>query len=152
MDLGKSGKDIKPYNDREWTHLYLHCMKNIEWADGAVKYRILEIGMFSSYDNTYDSRSDSDSLSSCSLTRNPKHSMSSRAPKYLGVNDFKNHYTCTKRVTHFWRHISHSSMGDEGDIILDTCFKREWANMITPHDSLNPLFYLHPSIVYDLGF
>lgn len=61
-DLDESGKVVKPSSGREWTNLYLYYMKNAKKDDGSVNYRLLEMGMFGSYKNTFDSNRNNDSL------------------------------------------------------------------------------------------
>lgn len=47
--------------------MYLHCMKNVEWASGSPIHKLLEIGVFGSYEITSSSNSvchcDNDSFS-----------------------------------------------------------------------------------------
>lgn len=42
--------------------MYLCCMKNVEQADGSIKYRLLEIGVLGSYESTSSYTSDIESI------------------------------------------------------------------------------------------
>ena len=42
--------------------MYLRCMRNNERTNGSIDYRLLEVGVFGSYESTGSSTSDSDSL------------------------------------------------------------------------------------------
>lgn len=67
MDLGESEKVVESFNGSDWTNLYLYCMKNVERVDETVNYKLLEIGMFGSYESIYDYSGNNDYLSSCSF-------------------------------------------------------------------------------------
>lgn len=51
----------------------------------------------------------------------------------------------------FWRNINLSRTSDEGDVIQKNFSKEENANMTTPIISLDECFYMHISVVHDLG-
>lgn len=66
-NLDESGKVINPWNNREWLEMYLHWMRNVEWAYFSISYMLIEIGFFGSHESTNSSESDTDSLTLCSF-------------------------------------------------------------------------------------
>lgn len=80
---------IESSNIKEWSKIYLHCMRNVEWEDGLTNYRLLEIGVFGIYESTSSSASDNHSLSFYSLPRNSQQLMVATDVKYTSNEDFE---------------------------------------------------------------
>lgn len=63
-------------------------MKNTKRFDGTIEYRILEIGIFGSYESAYDSSRDIDSLFPCYFLENTELSMAV-SPNYQNKRTLK---------------------------------------------------------------
>lgn len=60
--LDENGRMIEPLNIKNRSEMYLRCMRNNERINDSIDYRLLEIGVFGSYESIGSSTSDSDSL------------------------------------------------------------------------------------------
>lgn len=48
-DLYKNYMVIEPWNIREWSKMYLHYARNVEWGDDSINHRLLDLGVFQIY-------------------------------------------------------------------------------------------------------
>ena len=98
------GNVIEPSNDNKIMKFYEYFMNNSRWVNGTIDYMLLEVRMFWSYESTFDSNSDNDSLSSYFFSWNFTLPMATNSKKRSGVEDFETHYTCNQIVAFFKRH------------------------------------------------
>lgn len=66
------------------------------------------------------------------------------------VKDFETYYTSDERITSSQDHVKLSCSGDRR-VVLEVCYEVKMVNMDAPNDLSNSYFYLHLSIIHDLG-
>lgn len=91
----------------------------------------------------YDSRTDSDSLSSWSFLENMNLTKEANSKKCSEVENFETQYTCDKKVTSFRRYLNISGTSDDGGIILESCSKVDRGNMISSQITSFLLLYVY---------
>lgn len=119
-------------------------MNNARREDETIDHRLLKVGTFGSYKNTYDFRSNIDSLSACSFLGNSIFSMATSSSDRSWVDDFETHCTCNEIVVTFKRHLKLFGMDIEGEVNLGTCFKMEKIKMV-PRGSIGLILHVHAS-------
>lgn len=81
--------------------------------------------MFDSYDNNFDSSSNSETILSYSFLGQAKSVIVVSSSKRLGVEDIKTWYTTEEKVASFRKSINLFGSDEEEDVILELCIKEE---------------------------
>lgn len=91
----------------------------------------------------YDSRTDSDSLSSRSFLENMNLTKEANSKMCSKVENFETQYTCDKKVTSFRRYLNFSGTSDDEGIIIESCSKVERDNMISSQITSCLILYVY---------
>ena len=59
-DLDESDNIVQPLTSRGHKEMWRDCMKSNRWPNMTIDYKLLEIGIFGSYESSFDSSSDRD--------------------------------------------------------------------------------------------